>query len=143
MTSTTSPPTWIADLAAQVLQEILPLKPLAPIGCHHFHNERTRQHEVTLFASSTETLGGPEDGLRDDSPFCLDLTGLFELFEAVEDFRWQSTPVDHRDQLGSHVSVEGIYREHSVWLRILATPPSDFEHGRVFDVHGAELRDLW
>lgn len=134
---------WITDLAKRVLDEILPIDPLAPIGCHHFQDPMTGQHEVTLFASKTEIVGGAEDGRQDDSKFCLDLNGVFDLFEEVTDFRWQTSPVNSEDELGAHVAVEGLYQGNPLWLRILASAPARYDHGRVINVHTAELENLW
>lgn len=134
---------WINDLAHDVLEEILPIDSLAPVGCHHFFNDETSQHEVTLFASKTEILGGADDGRQQDSRFCLDLAGIWRLFENVVDFHWQTTRAHEDDDLGAHISIEGEYHGHSVWLRILAEAPQQFDHGRVFDINSASVKNLW
>ena len=134
---------WITDLARIVLDEVLPIDPLAPIGCHHFLNEETGQYEVTLFAAKTEIVGGADDGRQEDSRFCLDLNGIFKLFESVVDFHWQTSAAHEEDDLGAHISIEGIYEGHSVWLRILASAPAQFDHGRTANVHTQQIENLW
>ncbi len=134
---------WINELAEAVLARILPIDSLAPVGCHHFFNSETAQHEVTIFASKTEILGGADDGRQQDSPFCLDLKGLLTLFATVDEFVWQTTPVHEEDDLGAHISLEGTYRDKPVWLRILAEAPPQFENGRVFDTLSACVKNLW
>jgi hypothetical protein len=134
---------WISDLVRSVLDEILPIDTMSPIGCHYFYNDDSRQHEVTLFASKTEIIGGSDDGAHHDSRFCLDLNGVARLFERIADFRWQTSPADEQDDLGAHVSCEGSYKGNPVWLRILASAPAHFEHGRTFNVHTFEVEDLW
>lgn len=134
---------WITDLAKQVLEEILPIDPLAPVGCHHFLNLESGQHEITLFVSKTEVVGGADDGQLHDSRFCLDLNGLYGMFELVTDFHWQTARVNHEDELGAHIDVEGIYRGYPVWLRILAEAPERYDHGRIINVHTAQMQDIW
>jgi hypothetical protein len=134
---------WITELARQVLDEILPIDPLAPVGCHHFLSPETGQHEITLFVSKTEVVGGADDGRLHNSRFCLDLNGIYQAFELVTDFRWQSSRVNHEDELGAHIAIEGIYRGYPVWLRILAEAPERYDHGRIINVHTAQMEDIW
>ncbi|HUG19388.1 MAG TPA: hypothetical protein VMM56_10445 [Planctomycetaceae bacterium] len=134
---------WMTDLVRAVLDEILPIDTLSPIGCHYFFNQETEQHEVTLFASKTEIIGGADDGQRHDSRFCLDLSGVSKLFDQIVDFRWQTSPASEEDDLGGHVSCEGEYQGISVWLRILASAPAHFDHGRTINVNTFEVEDLW
>lgn len=134
---------WITDLAKRVLDEILPIDPLAPVGCHHFLNAESAQHEITLFVSKTEVVGGADDGRLHDSRFCLDLNGIYGMFELVTDFRWQTSRVGQEDELGAHIAIEGVYLGNPVSLRILAEAPQRYDHGRIINVHTAQMQDVW
>jgi hypothetical protein len=134
---------WMTDLVRSVLDEILPIDTMSPIGCHYCFNQETEQHEVTLFASKTEIIGGADDGQRHDSRFCLDLSGISKLFDPIDDFRWQTSPASEEDDLGAHISCEGEYKGYAVWLRVLASAPAHFEHGRTINVNTFEVEDLW
>ena len=47
------------------------------------------------------------------------------------------------DDLGPHLSIEGLIGRHNVWLRITAHPPEPFEPGRIADVSDRGFHDLW
>jgi hypothetical protein len=116
---------------------------LSPLGCHYRHNPTDQRWEVTLFASSTETVGGPRDGRKTASKFHLNLSGLVEFFPDVDKFYWQALSLGDEDELGPHVSIEAAYKGNPVWLRILAAPPADFEPGRYAHARDGQLENLW
>jgi hypothetical protein len=118
---------------------------LAPVGCHfHPHAEASRvQWEVTFFVSSTEVFGGAWDGQRAVSRFLLDLRELMEAFDVVESVYWQAQTMAEDDQLGPHVGVEGQFQGQSIWLRVTAQPPEQFEAGRKVDLCASEMVDRW
>lgn len=139
------PPPWIGELARLAVRSFHAPDDIAPVGCHIHHNDESEpiQWEVTLFVSSTEVYGGSLDGQRTLSPFMVDLTELMLALDVVESCYWQAQAMAGDDQIGPHVGVEGLFQGHSVWLRITAQPPNQFDPGRVFDVVAVELQDLW
>lgn len=120
-----------------------PVDIIAPIGCHCYHNQAIDQWEITLFASSTETVGGQYDGRRTKSRFVLNLEKILDHFETVKKFHWQAHALGPQDDLGPHLTIEGIVEGHSVWLRVLASPPEQFEAGRMFEAYSLRLTDHW
>lgn len=138
-------PHWLGRLAQQVIGSFYAAEPLAPVGCHIHHHETDEpaQWEVTLFVSSTEIFGGAFDGKRTASRFMVDLRELAEIFDDVHNFYWQAQTMSKDDQLGPHIGVEGEYEGQSVWLRITANPPAQFEPGRVVDLHTHECHNRW
>ena len=144
-TGPTIPPEWLDRLANLISQAFHAADLLAPVGCHFRRpNESKRpQWEVTLFVSSTEYFGGPQDGQLTVSRFMLDLRAVVTTFDAVESFYWQAHSMADDDQLGMHIGVKGAFEGHAVWLRITAEPPSQFQPGRVMDLCANVLKDRW
>ncbi len=141
------PPEWLNRFANLATQAFHSADKLAPVGCH-FHlcqgdKGLPPQWEVTLFASSTEIYGGALDGSCAVSRFMLDLRVLMKVFDVVESFYWQAQTMADDDEVGAHVGVEGSFEGHSVWLRVTAKSPSQFESGRVVDLCANEVQDLW
>jgi hypothetical protein len=117
---------------------------LSPIGCHYFHNEEPpEQWEVSVFAARTEIVGGERDGQETSSRFTLDLKRVVRLFSEVKRLHWQGLEFGADDEVGSHISIEGIYLGRPVWLRILAHAPKRFESGRYAHAYQVRLEDLW
>lgn len=139
------PPKWLGELASLATRAFHSQSQLAPVGCHIHRNDEgeTTQWEVTLFVSSTEVYGGAQDGQCAFSRFMVDLRDLMAAFDVVESCYWQAQTMAEDDQLGPHVGVEGLFQGHSVWLRITAEPPNEFEPGRVFDQFANELQNRW
>ncbi len=139
------PPKWLGELATLATQAFHSQSLLAPVGCHFHRNDEVTptQWEVTLFISSTEVYGGARDGQCVFSHFMVDLRDLMSAFDVVESCYWQAQSQADDDQLGPHVGVDGRFRGHSVWLRITAKPPSEFESGRMFDQAADELQNRW
>jgi hypothetical protein len=139
----THAPDWLSETVNRVARQFRAADPLAPIGCHFFHDEFHDVWEVTVFVSRTETLGGELDGKLTSSRFSVDLNGLETLFSEVHSQAWQAVSLGEDDDLGPHLAVEGLVGEHKVWLRILADAPRQFEAGRIADVYGMEFHDRW
>lgn len=139
------PPSWLSRFGDLATRAFHSTDRLAPVGCHfHLHEEADPpQWEVTLFVSSTEIYGGAFDGQRAVSRFMLDLSELKETFDVIENFYWQAQTMAEDDQLGPHIGVEGTFEGHSVWLRVTAEPPSDFQPGRAIDLYENKLHDRW
>ena len=141
-----SPPSWLARMTNRVAELICGIDVLAPIGCH-YHCTRFphNQWEVTLFVGKTEIVGGSQDGSQFSSPFTVDLEQLIAVFSEVTSFHWQALTVGAKDELGPHISVEGYFEGHSVWLRLLAEAPKQFDTSRHAHVESDDvaLHDIW
>ncbi len=136
-------PDWVHDLADHASAAITGYDMIAPMGCHWHHNATVDQWEVTIFVAATEVLGGPLDGQKSWSPFSLDLQSLQQAFATIESFHWQSLQLGPDDDLGPHVSIEGTFGGHRVWLRVAAKASNRFGVGRVIDSQSASIEDLW
>src|SRR5262249_28640782 len=123
-----SPPEWLQELADAAALQMIPADILAPVGCHFCFADET--WEITLFAASTQIVGGKHDGVLRPSRFHVDLQAVSKLFSEIHDLTWQALPLATDDELGSHVAITGDYREHSVTLRILPRAPRTFPVGR-------------
>lgn len=139
----TQPPIWLAETADRIAMQIHGAEALAPIGCHYYHDELSNLWEVTLFVSSTETVGGELDGKFTASRFSVELLGLAAIFSKVQRFSWQAVSMGEEDDLGPHLAVEGRVGEHKIWLRIVADAPKQFPAGRIADVYAMRFHDCW
>ncbi len=139
----THPPIWLAETANRVAAQFHSAEALAPVGCHYFYDEEQSVWEVTIFVSGTETLGGEKDGRRTHSRFSVSIVGVSKLFSEIREFSWQAVSLGEDDDLGPHLSVEGLIGPHPIWLRITARPPEPFEPGRIADVSRRGFQDLW
>ena len=140
------PPNWLAKLANQVASEMTGVDILSPIGCHYFRNEGpAEQWEISLFAARTEIVGGQRDGVETLSRFTLDLKSIACIFSEVKRFHWQGLPFgsESEDEVGPHISIEGTFEGHSVWLRILASAPKRFQSGRYANAYEMRMIELW
>ena len=61
----------------------------------------------------------------------MDLDGLRSVFDGVDDFSWQTLGLTYSE--GPHVSIEGLYQGHQVFVRVLAYAPDDEEPGMKVD----------
>lgn len=137
----TTPPPWLQSLADQVTLQMKAVEHLAPLGCHVFRSPE--QWEVTIFASATEIIGGPKDGRHKPSRFFLDVQGLIALFDRVDCVAWQAQGLGPDDDVGPHLSLEGIYQGEPVWLRIPSLAPRGFPTGRQAYVHQQTWEESW
>ena len=135
------PPEWISQLADDVSAQLLAVDVLSPVACH-FHRAED-EWEITLFASHTEVLGGPLDGLLKSSRFHFDIRPVLDLFDVVDSIYWQAQSLGDGDDLGPHLGIEGLYQGEQVWLRVLASPPQQFPPGRRALAHQGDWEDLW
>ena len=138
-----STPGWISDFTEQLAQTVQPFDLLAPLGCHVHHDDATDCWEVTLFAADTETVGGERDGRVASSPFCLDLAGMLNVLFDVEAFYWQNQSAGPGDELGAHVTIEGIFDGRRVRAHILARAPERFPVGRIVNAGEGTIENLW
>ena len=87
--------------------------------------------EVAVYLRPAESAGGTQDDEALAPGVSLDLKGLWSLFERVDDFSWQALGLNYRE--GPHVSIEGVYQGHEVFVRVLAYAPEDEEPGMRLD----------
>lgn len=135
----TNPPEWLAEFADRVTALVMAVDVLAPMGCHFCCEDGV--WEVTLFAATTEILGGPRDGLQRPSRFCLDLAGLTALFTSISSFHWQAHSLGRHDDLGPHVALEGDVAGNRVWLRIPARAPEMLGLGPVVQIRDRRRKE--
>lgn len=134
-------PPWLRELADAVAAQIAPADLLAPLGCHICEVEG--QWEISLFASSTEVVGGSRDGRRRQSKFTVNLMKVLGLFEEIKACHWQNRPFSASDELGAHFSVDAHYAGHPVSLRVLAAAPKRFSSGRQARVNDDAIVETW
>lgn len=134
-------PEWIPELVDHACRALRLFEEDAPIGCHYFSEDET--HEVSLFVSSTEVVGGPNDGKRVNSRYVVDVIELMTLLDEVESITWQAHIIDEDDDLGPHLSVSGTYQGESVWLRVLGETPDQFLPGRLAVVAERKFVNIW
>ena len=123
-----SPPEWLQQLADAVAPLMIPADILAPVGCHFCFADET--WEISLFAASTQIVGGKNDGVLRPSRFQVDLLALTKLFSEIHELTWQALPIAADDELGPHIAIRGACGENTVALRILSRAPRQFEAGR-------------
>jgi len=128
-------------LADEAGAALIAVDVLAPLGCHFC--EADGVWEITLFASHTEILGGPNDGGVRPSRFHVDFKALLVLFDEVESAYWQAQGLGADDEVGPHVGIDGIYQGHRVWLRIPSLAPRRFPAGRHALVQPETWEELW
>jgi hypothetical protein len=136
-----SPPTWMSVFVDHVTSCLQPHDDLAPLGCHF--QQFNGVWEITLFASRTESIGGPRDGKLRNSHFSVDVKHLLDAFSSVDAIAWQAHRIDLNDELGPHMSVEGTVADKSVWLRVTSTAPARFGTGRHYFINKQSMKDLW
>ena len=90
--------------------------------------------EIAVYSTPGEIVGGAQDGAVIVPGFSLDMQGLISAFEKVAVFHWRSQSFGPHDNLGPHVSIEGVYQGHEVWLQVLAEAPEDEEPGFKVDL---------
>jgi hypothetical protein len=134
-------PRKVRELANAVAREMMPHDVLAPIGCHCCFVDPV--WEVTVFPARTQIVGGPADGAERFSGFTLDALPMLERFDTVTSLNWQSLSAANEDELGPHLSVEGVYRGVPIWLRVLARAPKRFTAGRKAVVYDELFEEIW
>jgi hypothetical protein len=137
----TAPPEWLHELANAVAAQMLAVDMLAPIGCHFCEAEG--KWEVSVFASNTQIVGGKNDGVLRASRFHVDMQGVTRLFSEIDKLIWQPVTLASDDELGPHISIEGIFAGHHVALRILARAPRRFDPGRRAIVYEHLWEEIW
>jgi len=68
-------------------------------------------------------MGGRLTSYSTDPVFSVDAFAVATLFDTLTSCRWQTGVIDSEDDLGTHLSVEGIQNGQAVWLRIVGQKP--------------------
>jgi hypothetical protein len=92
--------------------------------------------ELVVYPTPVELVGGAVDGAVVASGYSLDLRTLQAAFDQIDALYWQTHSLGSHDHEGPHLSLEGVYRGHQVWLRVLSDPPEDAEPSIRFDTSG-------
>ena len=92
--------------------------------------------ELTVYLTPVELVGGAVDGAVVYPAFSLDVQGLCSAFEELAAIRWNAHAFAPHDWTGPHISIEGVYRGHHVYLQVLSDPPEDEEPGLKVDWSG-------
>ena len=136
-----APPKWLSDFVGEATSHLHDHDLLSPLGCHF--NLENGVWEITVFASRTEIIGGPQDGMMCHSGFNVDVKSILDLFAVVESISWQTRAMGDDDELGSHLSIEGRYQDQRVWFRVTAISPDRFEPGRRVLVNQQKIEETW
>lgn len=122
-------PDWMYDLLEVVAGSMESLSGPNPVG--FMYGEEAGFWDIAIYPKSVEVVGGREDGEILAPGFSLDLEGLRAEFERVDGVSWQSLGSPGGE--GPHVSIEGAFRGHEVFLQVLAYAPDDTEPGMKLD----------
>jgi len=126
------PEVWLHRLAGAVAGCMEANSPMGPLGYRYGEDDGLWQ--IDLYPTPVELLGGAADGEVVAPGFSLDIEQLRSLFDRIDAVAWQS--LGFPDDEGPHVSIEGIYQEHEVFIRVLAFAPEDEEPGMKLDTTG-------
>jgi hypothetical protein len=137
------PPAWLRWFVNDAVRGIIDHHVTAPVGCHFFHEKESDTWEVSLFVSRTEVCGGPSDGKRVPAGLQIDIMAVCDAFDSTPAIYWQGEKISHDDELGNHLSFEGIARGQSIWLRILQEPPEWSGPGRLVHATDGKVEDIW
>lgn len=115
-------PEWLSQFVDRVLANAAQLGVESGTGCHVYRNT-DGEWEVTLFSDEEST--GRMLGLNAiPAALSVDVFELVRVFDELSSCRWQSAPAAWDDDLGAHLSVEGKFEGHAVWLRIVSKMPA-------------------
>ena len=89
--------------------------------------------EITVYPTPIELVGGAADGELVPPGFSLRLQELWSSFEEVTDVNWCAYDFGPHDPDGPHISIEGVYQGHHLYLRVLSEALNDEEPGLRLD----------
>jgi hypothetical protein len=116
-------PKWLRELVNDVAKSSDSLETDAELSCHVFQNPETAEWEVTLFAEPP-TWGGRLSHSSTSPVLSIDVQAVTSVFDAILNCRWQTAELSADDDLGAHLSIEGVVHGHAVWLRVLSGKPT-------------------
>jgi hypothetical protein len=130
------PSAWITELVEAVAGCIEAHSAMGAMGWRY--HEEDDLVELVVYATPVELVGGEHDGTIVIPGFTLDVQALQAVFERVTDLYWNAQGLGPGDNGGPHISIEGPYRGHHVWLRVLAEAPDDEEPGLKLDTSASQ-----
>jgi hypothetical protein len=118
-------PSWLREFVERATDEVATLNTTDEVHCHVYHNtdDGHGEWEISLFCGAN-TVGGRLQAFPLDPVLSVDVFALGALLDEPEGCRWQTRPMGIEDDLGAHLSIEGGYRGHRIWLRVLSERPS-------------------
>jgi hypothetical protein len=128
--STAEPGDWLDQLVDQIADLMTLDSPAGPLG--YRYGEEDDFWQIAVYLTPVELVGGADDGEVVLPGFQLDLLGLRDVFDEIEDFGWDGLGLCNGD--GPLIWVEGVYQGHEVYVTVLAQAPEDEEPGRKIDV---------
>lgn len=134
-------PDWLTVFVDAITAHIHSYGLLSPLGCHVHYVEDV--WEITIFASRIEIVGGSHDGRCCNPPFAVDICRLQETFSEIEAVFWQAQPLGLTDEIGAHLSIEGIYDQQRIRLRLTAAAPSQFDTGCRVHINRSQMEVTW
>jgi hypothetical protein len=116
-----APVLWLRQLVEAVSDNVTANSPMGPLGYRYGQDEDC--WEVSVYPTPVELIGGAVDGEVVVPGFSLDLKGLCDVFDTVEECVWQSLGLAPND--GPEIWVEGGFQGQHVFLQVLAHAPDD------------------
>ena len=123
------PEVWLHGLVEAVAGCMMADSPTGPLGYRYGEDDGLWQ--IDLYPTPVELVGGAADGEVVAPGFSLDIEELLGLFDRIDAMAWQSLGFPGGE--GPHVSVEGVYEGHEVFVQVLAYAPDDEEPGMKLD----------
>ena len=117
-------PGWVRGLVDAVAEATKSINADGELGCHVYKNQSDEltEWEITIFGEPAQ-MGGRLAAFATDPVFSIDIFSIATLFDTLLSCRWQTSQIDSDDDLGTHLSVEGIQNGEAVWLRIVSQKP--------------------
>lgn len=143
LSSPAEPPEWLRNMTARFCAAFVDHPKTASIGCHHYLDEELRVWEVTMFFGRLEIIGGAFDGQSFSAGFSLDVTSLAAEFDHPPEIRWRGAVQNQSDELGVHLSLDGLWHGRRIWLRILSQPPAHVGAGSQLLAASGQFRSVW
>ena len=130
------PSAWMTELIEGVAGCMEAHSPMGALGWRYHEDEELV--ELVVYPTPVELVGGEHDGTIVIPGFSLDVQALQAVFERVTALYWHAQDVGPDDDDGPHLSLEGTYQGHAVWLRVLAEAPDDEEPGLKLDTSASQ-----
>lgn len=120
----TNAPDWVQRLVNSVAEATTSINSDVELGCHVYRSQSGDgfEWEITVFGEPVP-MGGRLSAYSMDPVFSIDAFAVATIFDTLISCRWQTGQIDCDDDLGTHLSVEGIHNGEAVWLRIVSQKP--------------------
>ena len=118
-------PRWLNELIDRVVQALEPHTVVGPLDVRYHWDRQDDAWEIAVFPSLVELPGDEESGQLRCPGFFLDIQWLQSGFDEIVDVYWNTHGAGSQYHDGSFLAVEGRYKGHDVFLRVLAQAPDD------------------